>query len=145
MNDCVIDATIVCLSNQALANRAPGSPLDQRLRVIELVISAIRRVRFNARLLSEYERVARKHQNDLIQLFFAILDSPKAVRVSRNSLSRQVYAAAVGDCGWPSHDQHLIAAALDGVNPCICVTESHHAVCSELIWRRLKIQIEHIH
>ena len=144
MNDCVIDATIVCLSNGDLANRVPGNSLDQKLKVLEEVTGFFRRLRYNSRLLNEYERLIDLHQNDVVRLFFDILDSPHAFRVSRNALSRQDHAVAIGDCGWPSHDQHLIAAAIGGVNPSIFVTEQKHATCAVLIWRRMRIQVEHI-
>lgn len=144
MTDCVIDATIIGLSNDELANRVQGNSLDHKLQIVEQVTSGIRRVRYNSKLLNEYERLVGQYQNDVIHLFFIILDSPRAFRVGRNSLSRQHHASAVNDCGWPSHDQHLIAAALDGIDPSIFVTEFHHAICASRIWRHFAIRIEHI-
>jgi len=144
MVDCVLDATVVAFSNSDLALRIPGSPLDRRLSIIEEVAAGVRRIRYNPRLLGEYEAHARTFRNDVIELFFILLESDKAYFVRRNTLCRQDFAKATSQCNWPSHDQHLLAAAKDGVDPSIFVTEVNHAVCASRILRAFHIRVEFV-
>src|SRR3712207_5880922 len=134
MPDSVFDTTVIAFSNDDLANRTPGNQLDTRLSAIEDVVHGRRRIRYNGKLLGEYVPHLRVRRNDVIDLFVGILDSTQAVRVSRNSLSRQLYAKAL-QCGWPSHDQHLLAAAVDGDRPILFVTEQLHGACSAAVRR----------
>lgn len=121
MPDCVLDASVVALANGDIAARRPGNMLDRRLAVIEHVVSGARRLRYNSRLLAEYEHLIQQHRNDVIYLLFEVLDSKRSIYVPRNTLSRQHHASATERCRWPSHDQHLLAAALGGNNPVIFV------------------------
>jgi len=75
MPDCVLDATIIHLSNGNLAGRRAGNALDRRLSVIEGAATGVRRLRYNPKLLEEYRKVAKVIRNDLIELFFAALES----------------------------------------------------------------------
>ena len=144
MSDRVLDATIIAFSSSDLAAREQGNSIDLRLTVIEEVVKGDYCLRYNARLLHEYRQVSRGYQNDVTELFFRVLDSSNSILVQRSSLARQHFAVAVTKCGWPSHDQHLIAAALNGANPEIFVTEQKHAICAQGIYRNLGIRICHI-
>ncbi len=141
MTDCVIDATVVYKANGAITGRRAGNMFDKRLAVIEQVGSGVRRLRYNGKLLKEYEQVMRTPRNDVIELFFAKL-TDTAVLVSRSTLSTPHYDKAVSKCGWPSHDQHLLAAAINGVNPSIVVTEHNHVKCAACILKHFAISIE---
>lgn len=144
MPDCVLDATVVALANGDLAGRRPGNVFDRRLGAIEQVVTGTRRLRYNPRLLREYQRLIRDYRNDVIELLFFVLDSDRSIFVGRNTLSRQDYDKAIRRCQWPSHDQHLLAAALDGVNPIIVVTEPRLAQCAPRILACFAVHVEHL-
>ena len=103
MADSVIDATVVAFANGDIAARRPGNAFDRRMAVIEQVAYGHRRLRYNQRLLGEYEQLVHEYRNDVIDLFFTVL-TETAIRVRTNTLSRQNYAQA-RRCRWPSHDQ----------------------------------------
>jgi len=142
MPDCVVDAAVLYYANGALVGRRPGTILDRRLTVIEQAARGTRRVRYNSKLLGEYRRVVQEFRNDVIEIFFSVLDSDRAVFVRRNNLSRQHYDVAVNRCRWPGHDQHLLAAALGGIDPTIFVSEDRHVQCRLVIYRHFRIRIE---
>jgi hypothetical protein len=146
MSDYVVDATIIRLTNTQLAARRPGNAFDRRLRILEQVVAGTKRVRYNSRLLGEYRALVRQQQfrNDVIQAFFIILDSDKAVRVNRNNLSRQNHRTARDQCDWPTHDQHLLAAAIGGNNAAIVVTEVRLGNCGAAVYRHFGVHVEHI-
>lgn len=145
MPDRVVDATVVAFSNGNIAGRRPGNVLDRRLAVLEQIVRGTHRLRYNPRLLHEYQQLVREYRNDVIETLFNLLDDTRhAVLVRRNSLTRQDYATATESCGWPSHDQHLLAAALDGVDPAIVVTEQRHGECAQAILKHFEIHIEYL-
>lgn len=145
MPDRVVDATVVAFSNGNIAGRRRGNILDRRLAVLEQIVNGTHRLRYNPKLLHEYQQLVREYRNDVIDTLFNLLDDTRhAVLVRRNSLSRQNYAKATGPCGWPSHDQHLLAAALDGVDPAIVVTEQRLNRCAQAVRAHLAIQIEYL-
>ena len=143
MNDTVFDTTVVAYSNSDLRARKKGNSLDRRIRLIERFVRGGFRLRYNTRLLGEYEEHIREYRNDVIELFFSMLDSNMAIRVPRNNLSRQEHQHAI-EQRWPSHDQHLIAAALGGTRPVIYVTESQLANCAKRIKRVFSIRISKV-
>jgi hypothetical protein len=143
MPDSVFDATAVKFANGDIGGRQPGNVFDRRLAAIEEIVSGARRLRYNPKLLREYTQLVREHRNDVIEALFSILDdAQQSVRVNRNQLSRQDYAKARDACRWPSHDQHLLAAAVGGDNPTVFVTEQRHAQCAAAIHRHFEIRIE---
>lgn len=143
MPDCVVDATVVAFANGDIAGRQPGNVFDRRLLVIEQVVRGARRLRYNPKLLHEYQQLVKRYRNDVIDALFALLDdAQRSVRVSRNNLSRQNHATATRTCRWPSHDQHLLEAALGGDDPTIFVTEQRHARCAPAILKHFAISIE---
>jgi hypothetical protein len=145
MPDCVIDASVVVLANGDIAGRRPGNLFDRRLAVIEETVRGLRRLRYNSKLLGEYADHVREHRNDVLEALFALLDDKnRSVFVRRNSLSRQHHESATNKCQWPSHDQHLLAAAVDGDNPSIVVTEERLQRCADNILRHFGIHIEYI-
>src|SRR5687767_5021777 len=112
MPDCVIDATVVAFRNEG----EDACKANWRLVVnaIDLVVCGDRRVRYNAKLLDEYARIVNDFRDDIVEAFFQILDSDRAVKVNTNKLRRHHFVSIVLNCRWPSHDQHLIAAAIGG-------------------------------
>lgn len=140
MNDGVLDTTVVACANCAIEARRQGNSLDRRAALLESCVSGLLRVRYNKVLLQEYEDHVHKYRNDLIETFFALLDSASSVFVSRSTLSRQNYDRALRCC-WPSHDQHLLAAAMDGVRPYIYVTEDALSRCAKKIHREFGIRV----
>jgi hypothetical protein len=143
MPDCVLDASVVGLTNEQIPGPQAGEAFGRRLAVIKQVVSGASRARYNPKLLGEYVRLARVRRNDVIELFFAVLDSGRAVFVKRNSLPRQHHATARG-CGWPTHDEHLLAAALDGDRCCVFVTEEYLGRCGPRVYAVFGIRIEHL-
>jgi hypothetical protein len=144
MSDCVLDASIVAYANGDLKGRRPGNLFHRRLRVIEQVCEGDLRLRYHSKLLREYQQLIRAHRNDVIEVFFAVLDSERTVLVPRNVLSRQDHACATRKCRWPSHDQHLLAAALDGDDPRLFVTEEQLAVCAPKILTYFSIRVRRL-
>ncbi len=140
MFDCVVDATVVYKANGDITTRRVGTVFDKRLSVIEEIGSGARRLRYNPKLLIEYERVAKQRRNDVIELFFAVL-AERAILVRRNTLAQHDNAKAK-ECHWPSHDRHLLAAAVDGDQPSIVVTERQHVKCAKCILRRFAVHLE---
>jgi hypothetical protein len=143
MADCVVDATIVGMANQDIAAREPGNVFDQQLILIEEIAHGARRLRYNPKLLSEYEPLTKTHLNDVIDLFFTAL-TDQGILVKRNKLLRHHFLIAKNRCGWPSHDQHLLAAAIDGDEPTIFVTEEYLAGCAPQILQRFGIRVERL-
>lgn len=143
MADCVLDASVVALANGDITARRPGNVFDRRLAVIEKVGSGALRLRYNSKLLCEYQPLIREYRNDVIELFFAVL-ADRAIRVPRNTLSRQHYARATQRCRWPPHDQHLLAAALGGNDPAIFVTERRLAQCAARVLACFAVHVEHL-
>jgi hypothetical protein len=138
--DSVFDTTVVALSNKNIADRKKGNAFDRRLRLLEAATGGRVRIRYNSKLLTEYVDHVREHRNDVVDLFFEVLDSSRAIRVGRNTLSRQDHRRAV-EQRWPNHDQHLLAAALGGNHPSIYVTEELLANCASGIHRVFRIRI----
>lgn len=142
MPDCVVDATVIAFANGDIAARKPGNVLDRRLAIIEQVARGANRLRYNRRLLHEYQEHVREFRNDLIEAFFQILDTPSlSILVNKSSLARQCYATATKKCRWPKHDQHLLAAAMDGLDPSIFVTEDALYQCATEILRHFRIHV----
>lgn len=143
MSDVVFDTTVVAWANRDMGARRPGNSFDRRLRLLERARDGQLRIRYNKRLLGEYQRRVMERRNDIIEMFFVLLDSTRAIRVSRNNLSRQHHQRAVQE-GWPSHDQHLLAAAVGGDRPCVYVDEHHLAACGAGIHRVLGIRVQRV-
>jgi|SRR5208337_2809630 len=141
MPDCVLDAAVVYFANGELAGRRSGNALDRRLSVIEQAARGIWRIRYNPKLLGEYQRLIQESRNDVIDLFFILLDSEHAFFVKRNTLSGPQYEIAIKKCRWPSHDQHLLAAALGGDRPTVFVSEARHVACAKKILARFAVRV----
>lgn len=124
MDDKVIDTTVVAFANDPI-NDHTSDQVTRCLPVIQEIVNGSFRCRFNTTLINEYEKLTRTQRNDVIEVFIIILDSPGAIR-GRNSLRHHENARAQ-DMMWPRHDRHLLAAAIDGVNPSIVVTENRLA------------------
>lgn len=144
MADVVIDASVIGLCNGDLAQSRPGSAVERRLTVIERAAKGEHRLRYNPKLLTEYQQLTRNQTNDLIELFFATLaDTSRTVFVKRNTLCNSDRAKA-DKCRWPSHDRHLLAAAVGGNHPFIFVTEAQLALCAKKVLATFCIRIEHV-
>ncbi len=142
MSNTVYDTTLVAYANGAIAGRKPGNVLDRRLRSIEKFLQGTRVAWSNTKLQAEYFQKIKEHRNDVIEAFFIrLVDHGRLAK--RNTLSRQEYARAK-KLGWPSHDQHLLAAALEAGAATICVTENSLAVCAAGLRREFTTAIEHI-
>jgi hypothetical protein len=145
MPDCVVDTSVLAFANGDIAGRRPGNLLDQRLGVLEQIVGGARRLRYNPKLLDEYQKLITQYRNDVIETVFAILDDTRrSVRVTRSSLSRQDRAKAADRCHWPDHDQHLLAAAIGGDYPSIVVTEDRLNQRAAAILRHFEVRIEHL-
>lgn len=138
MDDAVIDATVLAFANGPIGPK-PGGALGRCLPMIRQIVDGQWRCRYNKTLLHEYEQLIATHRNDIIIAFFIILDSPRAL-LARNNLRRQEYARA-REIGWPTHDHHLLAAAIGGVNPSIVVTEKKLAILHAQARRRFGVSV----
>ncbi|MGD0036813.1 MAG: hypothetical protein ABSC53_05930 [Bacteroidota bacterium] len=144
MIDFVVDATIIGMSNVEMVAPETNSRFVRLVAVLDQIANGNDHARYNSRLLSEYEQLTKIHRNDIIDMFFNLLEPPHSVFVNRNRLERHHYVVAVDKCGWPSHDQHLLAAAIGGSNPLILVTEPILANCGQKILRHFKIHVDHV-
>jgi|SRR6266571_2677589 len=140
MSDAVLDTTVVAFANSDIAARRSGNSLDRRLRILQDVVGRRMQIRYNPKLLTEYQQHITERRNDVIELFFAVLDSSAAIRVGRNTLSRQHFERATGE-RWPAHDQHLLAAAMGGDRPQIYVTERRLSDLASGIHRKFRIRV----
>lgn len=140
--DTVYDTTVIACSNQELAERQLNPELNRRLDVIEQFITAERTAWYNDKLLKEYVDHLGTNQNDVIHMFMMQL-ADRGIWCKRYSLSRQHHAVAQ-EAGWPNHDQHLLAAAIEGHRTTIFVTEDLHANCAKKIKREFKISVEQV-
>jgi hypothetical protein len=141
MSDAVFDTSVVAYANVAAGVRKHNwESLGRRSALLQSAVSRRVRVRYNPKLLIEYTQHVKRGRNDLIEAFFAILDSPSAIAVRSNNLTRQKHQLATGE-GWPSHDEHLLAAAIEGDRPTIYVTEVDLGVCAAGIHRVFRIHV----
>ena len=140
MSDAVFDATVVSFANSTLAGRRPGTSAERRFNLLNGAVRGRMRIRYNSKLLTEYTQHVRESRNDVIHIFFGLLDSQRAIRVPKNTLSRQDYQRAAAE-RWPHHDQHLLAAALGGDRPCVYVTEAQLANCAAGIQRIFRVRV----
>jgi hypothetical protein len=95
--------------------------------------------RYNKKLLKEYENHLVTHRNDVITAFLVLL-ADKGVFVPKSTLPRQVYARAQS-IRWPTHDQHLLAAAIDEEGTRILVTETALANCARAAKREFGVVV----
>lgn len=139
MANTVYDTSFVAMSNGDLAGRKPGNVLDRRLSKIEEFINGKRVAWYNNRLFHEYQVHIQHRRNDLIEVFFRCLaDSGRKAR--RNVLSARDYATCC-QVRWPTHDQHLLAAAIEAGKSSIFVTEKTLAACAQAVRRKFRISV----
>lgn len=143
MAECVFDASFIAKANGSCSGANNGNLLQRRLNAVQSVTSGASRLRYNQKLLNEYLKHVQECRNDLVELFFEILDSDKAIRVKRSTLCKADNAKA-NDCRWPSHDQHILAAAIGGTNVVIYVTEKTLGSCGVAVKRIFSFTIAHI-
>jgi len=139
MTNTVFDTTVVAYANGDLAGRKRGNALDTRLCAIEAFLCGRRVAWYNTRLEDEYRQKMKVRRNDVIEAFFIRL-ADHGRRALRNGLTRQRYACAI-TAGWPSHDQHLLAAACEATDPTILVTEKALTRCAAKIRREFGIDV----
>lgn len=120
MADAVIDTTVLAFANGPCGPVLAGA-LARCLPYVSKVTAGAWRCRYNKKLLAEYISKVRKPRNDLVAAFLTILDTRQAF-LAKNSLSHSEYVRAKR-IRWPTHDHHLLAAAVGGIEPSIVVTE----------------------
>jgi hypothetical protein len=135
----VYDTTVVAYSNGDLAGRRPNTAMDRRLRLLEECLRGKRTPWYNRKLLGEYNKHIKLCRNDVIEAFLRVLGD-RGRRATRDTLSRQMHARA-RRAGWPSHDQHLLAAAVEAGDATIVVTEVALGVCSQRIRRVFRVAV----
>lgn len=141
MIDRVFDTKFMASVNGSLTGRKDGNAMDRRLRQVEAFVRGQDRARWNSKLMTEYTTALSEPRNDVVFQFWALLDDPKkTVMVSRSKLAKADYARSL-KCGWPSHDQHLLAAAIDGIDPVVLTTEDAHGVCAAKVQRAFSIRV----
>ena len=128
MPNTVYDAAFVAYSNGDLVGRKRGNVLDKRLKAIEQFLTGERVAWYNNKLFTEYEMHVRLRRNDLIDAFFMrLVDVGR--KAIRSRLSRPHFATAT-EIRWPSHDQHLLAAAIEAEDATKFTTEEVLANCA---------------
>jgi hypothetical protein len=139
MPNTVYDAAFIAFSNGALVGRRRGNLLDKRLATIEEFVNGRRVAWYNNKLLSEYEMHIKQRRNDVIDTFFIrLVDAGR--KATRNTLSRTHFATAT-KIRWPSHDQHLLAAAIEAGNATIYVTEELLGNCAANVRRNFGAKV----
>lgn len=143
MPECVFDTSFIAYANEPLAAEMTGNLLNRRLSAIRSVTTSQSRIRYNQKLLKEYSEHAKVARNDVVNQLFDLLDSQQAIFVKRSTLSRTDKVKSEA-CGWPSHDQHVLAAAIGGTEVVIHVTEGMLGRCSSKIRRIFGFEINHV-
>lgn len=143
MSDAVLDTTVVAFENADLLKQGVADSVAQCIRLLEDAVERRVRIRFNQVLLNEYQEHVKRPGNDVIEAFFQLLDSASAVRVKRNALARHLHQRAF-EHRWPRHDEHLLAAAIDGEDPSIYVTDQRLARCAAGILRAFRIRVHQV-
>jgi hypothetical protein len=140
MRHVVFDATVVRYGNIPMEARASDSVANRRLAAVEgFVIERAVVARYNPKLAHEYQPAFDDPQNDVIAaMLIALADT--GIFVKSNTLSRPHYAR-MRDTRWPSHDQHLLAAAVEGKDPLIFTCEDAHGVCAKAVRREFGIAV----
>jgi hypothetical protein len=142
MRDTVYDTSFVAYSNGELAGRRANNALDRRLSKIEEFVEGKRIAWYNEKLFREYRDKVRTVRNDVIEMFLIRLaDAGK--QAARNRLSTANYAKA-RKAQWPSHDQHLLAAAIEGTRATIFVTEKALEGCGKAVKREFGFTVVRI-
>ena len=142
MRDTVYDTSFVAYSNGELAGRKANNVLDRRLSKIEEFVEGKRVAWYNDKLLGEYRDKVRRTRNDVIETFLIRL-ADAGRRAARSRLSRTNYAKAL-KAQWPSHDQHLLAAAIEGTRATIFVTEKVLEDCAKSAKREFGFSVVRI-
>jgi hypothetical protein len=142
MPDCVLDASFVGMANDEIDNLEPGSILDRRISIICEIKNGSYTVRYNSRLLGEYNNLVKVHRNDWIAVFFQIL-ADGATFVNRNNFNAAELAKA-RKCRWPLHDQHVLVAAINGTKSIVFVTESTLGRSAAKVLQHFRVRIKHI-
>jgi len=133
MTDTVYDTTVVSFSNEDLERRDEDVELNARLTYLEEFLRGYRIALYNDKLSREYIDHLHGIRNDVVEGFIEALDR-YGRKGGSNRLSKPDYAKS-RDVGWPSHDQHLLAAALVGARTHILVTEDILAGCAAKVRR----------
>jgi hypothetical protein len=94
---------------------------------------------YNSALLLEYRQHITTHRNDVIEAFVAQL-ADRGLKGKKSRLSRQDYARS-REAKWPSHDQHLLAAALESAGATIFVTEKVLVNCAGSVRRIFGVRV----
>jgi hypothetical protein len=142
MPECVFDASFIGKANGLLTGERIGNLLNRRLTAMRSVTTGQSSVRYNGKLLSEYIAIVKEHRNDVVEQFFELLDKGPNIR-TKSTLSRTDKAKA-NECRWPTHDQHVLAAAIGGVEVTIHVTENTLGCCAPKVKRIFDIRINHV-
>lgn len=140
MSDAVFDATVITYSNRGLLETDKTEYASAGIALLTKFVSSTRRIRVNPKLVREYEE-HNVRRSDLIELFLTLLTSDRTVHSKKNTLPTHLFLKS-RKAGWPTHDQHLLAAADDGAF--IYVTEQRHSVCSAKIKRDMSISVVRI-
>lgn len=140
--DTVYDAEVIAKANGDLAGRRRGNALDIRLSHVEAFIGGERRALYNQKLLGEYAKHVKSFRNDAIEAFLTKL-ADHGHKSPRSKLSRPDFVAATS-LGWPSHDQHLLAAALAGERTTVLVIEDVLSGCAAGVKRRFRLTITRV-
>jgi hypothetical protein len=143
MPECVFDTSFIRLANDSLFGEKKGNLLNRRLVPLRQVVAGQSRLRYNRKLLNEYTQQVSVRHNDIVEQLFVLLDSPQAILVKKNALSRQDKSKANG-CRWPTHDQHVLAAAIGGTDVVIHVTEGALGACSRDVKRVFGFHINRV-
>jgi hypothetical protein len=143
MDDCVFDASFIAKANGHLAGEKQGNLLNRRLSAIRQVTSGKSRIRYNPKLLDEYCHLVKELRNDIVDQFVTLLEDENTVRLSGSTLCRQDKAKA-NKCRWPTHDQHVLAAAVGGKQVTIHVTENALGGCSVAVKKCFGFKVNYV-
>lgn len=141
MRSTVFDTRLVASANGDIRARRPGNILDCRLILLEQAVARVTTTLVNKKLLKEYNSKIPQSgiRNDSVRSFIEfVIDH--GVDSGRSTLSHSDYVKA-HEARWPTHDHHLIAAAIGHNHVTIFVTEQNHFVCTREIHRRFGITI----
>ena len=138
MSETVYDTRFLACANGNISNLRPFSQLQKRVSYVKEFSDGKTTARFNAKLLQEYDKHIKEYRNEIIESFFKLLVD-HGIKSNRNTLTGPDWQRLDG--AWPTHDRHLLAAAIDGVKVRIITSEKDLVKKKAVVKRIFRIDV----
>lgn len=138
----VYDTSFVARANGDLSDMKPNSVLYKRISAISLSTTGKAKARYNRKLYQEYMDHIKELRNDFINVFITSLEK-NGILIEKMTVEKIKWIKVKKL--WPSHDRHLLAAALCDKNGCrdvgIYTSEKAHEPAGPILKREFKISL----